>query len=424
MISFIKAKIRSGAGWLLARCVILSVVILSYFWLHVHYTGTDHKKLDTQQLSTIDNILSENPDPVTVALKPDTSYKAINAQRAQRDKRLAAFLQNEFDNQMDLTRWAQLDTVLTGLNNKDAKLYLTNQEIIVKDFFWFTGRSTYLEVLLWALIGVLVSLIYYVSLANGQAAKTTDEEDGDIGPFDSSEISGQVAKMFYAPICALVLVLGYSLLNSDNKMTDISMGKGLLLFSFICGFFSGRVMKFIDRLKDLVLPVSSSSSTGATGSTNGTDGADSGTGASGTNGTATEATGTTSDNNIAETANTGNTVTAETANGTGVTVSLQLAPEVAQSADGPDIVEGGFNTAVVTLQPAAGGSPITLAVPSEDQGANFTAKQVPSGKYTLQASMAYKNTTTVINLSASEAVEVSGASNSFELQLDKTAVSG
>jgi len=198
----------------------------------------------------------------------------------------------------------------------------------------------------------------------------------------------------------------------------------LLLFSFICGFFSGRVMKFIDRLKDLVLPVSSSSSTGATGSTNGTDGADSGTGASGTNGTATEATGTTSDNNIAETANTGNTVTAETANGTGVTVSLQLAPEVAQSADGPDIVEGGFNTAVVTLQPAAGGSPITLAVPSEDQGANFTAKQVPSGKYTLQASMAYKNTTTVINLSASEAVEVSGASNSFELQLDKTAVSG
>ena len=34
-----------------------------------------------------------------------------------------------------------------GLNNKDAKLYLTNQEIIVHDYFWFTGSLTYVEVI-------------------------------------------------------------------------------------------------------------------------------------------------------------------------------------------------------------------------------------------------------------------------------------
>ena len=236
----------------------------------------------------------------------------------------------------------------------------------------------------------MVSLIYYVSLSNSQQAQDADEESGDIGPFDPSQISGQVAKMFYAPICALVLVLGYNLLNSDNKMTDISIGKGLLLFAFICGFFSGRVMKFIDRLKDLVLPVSSTSSTSGAAS------------AGKTNGGGTPATTTAAD----------------------ITVGLQLTPALAQSADGPDIIEGGFNTAVVTLQPTAGGTPITLEAPAEDQGANFTSKQVPFGNYTLQAAMTYKNATTVINLSASEAVEVSATSNSFQIPLDKTAASG
>jgi hypothetical protein len=385
MISFLKAKIWSGSGWLLTLCVILSLVIVVYFVLHSRSQGYDHKKLDTTQLANIDNIFSENPDPI-LAAKADT-IKIENDQRAKRDKLLCAFLQNEYDNKIDTGNWKQLDAVLMGLNNKDAKLYLTNQEIIVLDYFWFVGSLTYAEVLLWALIGALVSLIYYVSLANVQQAKDADENDGDIGPFDYSQIPGQVAKMFYAPICALVLVLGYNLLNSDNKMTDISIGKGLLLFSFICGFFSGRVMKFIDKLKDLVLPVSSSGSTGNAGNKGGTDAPTSSTAAD-------------------------------------ITAGLQLTPALAQSPDGPDIIEGGFNTAAVTLQPAAGGAPITLTAPAEDQGANFTAKQVPFGKYTLQAAMAYKNATSVVNLSASEAIEVSGTTNSFELQLDKTTVSG
>jgi hypothetical protein len=378
MSSLLKEKISTGTGWLSALCVLLSIVILTYFLLHSHYPGCDHKKLDTTQLASIDNIFSENPDPVVKTPKADTSIKLLQTQRATRDTLVRAFLQNEYTGKLDTGNWRQLNAVLLGLNNKDAKLYLTNQEIIVHDYFWFTGAFTYLEVILWALIGVLVSLIYYVSLSNTSEAKDADEESGDIGPFDPTEISGQVAKMFYAPISALVLVLGYNLLSADNKMTDISIGKGLLLFSFICGFFSGRVMKFIDKLKDLVLPISSTNSKSTPAATTAAD----------------------------------------------ITVGLQLTPALAQSTDGPDIIEGGFNKAVVTLQPAAGGDAITLEAPAEDQGANFTAKQVPFGKYTLQAAMAYKNATTIINLAASEAVEVSGTSTNFELQLDKTGVSG
>lgn len=367
--TFFKASIWSGAGWLLTLCVILISVTAIYLLLHRCYPGTDHRKLDTTQLANIDNILSGFSNTDTVVLKT----KADTAQRKKRDQMVFAFLRNEYDNQIDEASLTRMGTLLIGLNAKDVKLYLTSKDITVHDFFWFNGSFTYLEVLFWALVGVLVSLVYYVSLAN--ATNSSSAGDTDTGPFDPSKISEQVAKMFYAPVCALVLVLGYNLINSDNKMTDISIGKGLLLFSFICGFFSGRVMKFIDKLKDLVLPLGAD-----------TDGS-----------------------NVA------------TATTTDVTVKLQLAAAISQSADGPDIIEGGFNKAVVTLQPAAGGDIITLTAPEEDQGASFTTKQLPFGKYTLKATMAYSKAGATTDLSANQDITVSATSNSFDLLLDKTA---
>ncbi|WP_259070977.1 hypothetical protein HDF24_23120 [Mucilaginibacter sp. X4EP1] len=470
MISFIKAKIWSGAGWLLALCLILISVTIIYFLLHSKYKGTDHKKLDSIQLANLDNIFAGYPDITTTAGSKSDSVKI---QRQKRNQLIFVFLKTEYNNQVDSSCLKDLNQLLLGLGNKDAKLYLTGKEIIVKDFFWFTGELTYLEVILWALIGVLVSLIYYVSLANVQALKQAG--DADTGPFDTSEISVQVAKMFYAPVCALVLVLGYNLLNSDSKMTDITIGKGLLLFAFICGFFSGRVIKFIDRLKDLVLPISDSTSSTTTTPTTSTD-------ASTTNTDTTE-TPTADTNNTTEsiaTNNTGNTTgTAATTtvaeavgaienaapaiatntieavapttvaeavgdieNAVGitntttaaepavtdvdVTVNLQLAPAVAQSPDGPDIVEAGFNNAKVSLQSADGNDVITLSPPTADEGGTFTTKQLPFGDYTVTAEMAYKNTTTntIINLSASQTITVNADSHTFDVPLNISPVTG
>ena len=71
--------------------------------------------------------------------------------------------------------------------------------------------------------------------------------------FDSSEILGQVAKIIYVPICTLIIVLGYSLFKGQN-IADIDFGKGLLVFGFIGGYYSSRVISLMDRLKDLLLP--------------------------------------------------------------------------------------------------------------------------------------------------------------------------
>jgi len=424
MISFIKAKIWTGAGWLLALCLILISVTIIYFLLHNKYKGTDHKKLDSIQLANLDNIFAGYPDITTTA---NSKSDSVKTQREKRNRLIFVFLKTEYNNQVDSTCLKDLDQLLLGLNNKDAKLYLTGKEIIVKDFFWFTGELTYLEVILWALIGVLVSLIYYVSLANTQALKQAG--DADTGPFDTSEISVQVSKMFYAPVCALVLVLGYNMLNSDSKMTDITIGKGLLLFAFICGFFSGRVIKFIDRLKDLLLPVSDSTGNGTT------------TNATNTNDTAATGTDTTDTNNTVNTAETTPTkalavienpdraavpdaIPEPVVTVADITVSLQLAPAVAQSPDGPDIAEAGFNNAKVMLQPADSDEVITLTPPTADEGGSFTIKQLPFGDYSVTAEMAYKNATTIINLSANQAITVNEASQTFDLPLSVTPITG
>ncbi|MBB6109501.1 hypothetical protein SAMN05421821_10487 [Mucilaginibacter lappiensis] len=388
MLSLFKAKTWSGAGWLLTLCVLLVFIAMIYTALHLCYKGTDHKKLDNMQLLNIDNVIAVYPDPdsAQLASKDPAVKKVVLAKREERDHALFNFLRNEYDGRIDEYRLKRMDGLLINLNNKDTKAYLTDTEIIVNDFFWFVGTGTYAEVLFWALIGVLVSLIYYVSIANGQSLKVAG--DADTGPFDPAEISGQVSKMFYAPVCALILVLGYNLLaGSNTKMTDISVGKGLLLFSFISGFFSGRVMKFIDRLKDLVLPLGSTDST------------------------TTDDSATTNDIDKTD---------EKTAN---ITISLQLAQAMLSTPEAADIIDEGFNTAVVTLKPLTGDI-ITLGKPADDQSSEFTATQVPWGKYTLHAAMAFKNNDTIINLEADKDIEISDADKTFQLDLDKAAEAG
>ncbi|WPU91349.1 hypothetical protein SNE25_18690 [Mucilaginibacter sabulilitoris] len=389
MFAFIKAKIWSGAGWLLTLCLVLVLVSAIYLILHSCNKGSDHKKLDNIQLLNIDNILAGYSDTDLLASKDPAAKKVILNLWVQRDQALSNFLTSEYNGQVNEAWLKQVNTLLINLNNKDAKTYLNGKEIIVNSFFWFVGPGTYAEVLFWALIGVLTSLIYYVSNANGIKIKQTDETDSDTadtagtGPFNTAEIPGQVSKLFYAPVSALVLVFGYNLLgDSTTKMTDITMGNGLLLFSFISGFFSGRVMKFLDKLKDLILPLGSSANT------------------------------TTTSADVTEPA--ANEKVAD------VTVELQLVPALSSTTEGADIVDLGFNSAVVTLKPEAG-ELITLTKPADDQSSGFTATQVPLGKYTLQATMASKIGNAVTNLSASTDVEVSETNKTFQLEMDKTA---
>jgi len=365
-IKFIKSLGRGGARWQLTLCLILLLTTLVYLFSHGRYNkkGKEHILLNKDQMATTKIYLDMYPDTFGI-----DSLELLNAKftRAKRDSLILEFLSTSYDNNLDSMQKTQIHFILSKTSSKDAFQYLSQLRLLVKSPFWLTGADVYFEAFFWSLFGVLVSLIYYVSLAN---AKDRSE---DINGFDPNEVPGQIAKMFYAPACTIVLVLGYHFISevSDN-MVDISVNKGLIVFSFICGFYSGRVMKFMDRLKDLLLPIGS-------GDTN---------------------------------------TQLEVPKKSNISVSLKLASSITDTLLAADIIEKGFKSAEVKLIPISGADTILLNNPPDDQDDDFTASGIPVGKYNLVAALAHKmDNDSIINLQANKEIVLGAADQKVELEL-------
>lgn len=370
-MQFLQAKTWSGRSWLLMLCFLLSVVIIGYVVSHNIWKGKQYVQLDKQQLLILNKYLNNDQGK-------STSVDSIPFFCQQRDAYLIAFLRSEMHQQLDQKEFAQTMDLISKMNHENVIDFLAEKKFLVHSVFWLTGNKTYVEALLWSLMGVLVSLIYYVSIANTKSLHTAGTEDS--GSFDPAEISGQVAKMFYAPTCTIVLILGYQyLIDTNNSMIDISVNNGLIVFSFISGFFSGRVMRFLDRLKELVLPFGTSSQSTTTTATQFAD----------------------------------------------IEVALDLSESVSKSEYGASIAEAGFNAAVVSLVPKSGGDAIVLINPPDDQADTFFGKGIAYGMYQLQASLSYKSDNdTIINLAANEEIEIKSGKEFFEIKLQHDTAEG
>lgn len=356
----------SGATWQLTLCVLLSLVVSSYIVSHNgRQYGHEWVQLDKTQLNTINKYLVQFPD--------DT-LKTQDSVRQQRNQLLMLFINKEYFGKVDSAHLALVNSLLSSTPTKDCLDVLTSTKIKCKSFFWLSDSYVYIEALFWSMMGVLVSLIYYVSLANSRGSNLGGDDDA--GTFNPSQVPSQIAKLFYAPACTIVLILGYHYLSDKSgNMVDISVNKGLIVFAFIAGFFSGRVMKFLDRLKELLLPYSPTA------------------------------------------ASTSNSTAATT---TDVTVALQLSEALSQSTHAAAIAEAGFNAATVTLTNSAG-QVIALTNPTEDQSDAFLAKAIPTGKYTLKAFMSHTaDDDSILNLAGETTIDITSANPEIVLELKLT----
>ncbi len=370
-MKFLHAKTWSGRSWLLMLCFLLSVLIIGYVVSHNIWKGKQYVQLDKQQILLLNKYLNNDPNR-------SSNIDSIPFYRQQRDMYLIAFLKSEMHQQLDQKEFTRTMDLVSKMNHESAIDFLAEKKFLVHSVFWLTGNKAYVEALLWSLMGVLVSLIYYVSIANTKSLHTAGTDDS--GSFDPAEISGQVAKMFYAPTCTIVLILGYQyLIDTNNSMIDISVNNGLIVFSFISGFFSGRVMRFLDRLKELVLPFGTSSQPTVTQSIQSGD----------------------------------------------IEVVLDLSETVSKSEYGAAIAEAGFNAAIVSLEPKDGGDTIQLINPPDDQADTFFGKGITYGFYTLQAQLSYQSDNqSIINLAASKEIEVKSNQETVTVLLDKVIAEG
>lgn len=188
------------------------------------------------------NPLTQSDVKRQLVSKPGTSDFKLN--------KAIRLINNEFNNKIDSTQLDLIKNFLATATDLEATAYLAGARFQVKSYFWLTGPAVYFEIIFWSVFGVVSSLIFSLGLIGKNSTTIPNNPKTE---FDSSEVPYQFAKILYAPICTLVIVLGYNYFNDEN-IADISSGKGVIVFAFIGGFYSSRVIALLDRLKEVVLP--------------------------------------------------------------------------------------------------------------------------------------------------------------------------
>lgn len=403
----------TAGSWFSFLSVFLIIWIVFYFLIHLLDKGYEYVNISDEQLKNIvwliddstdtsaqkmqakkDNVIMDTVEKDTVILnkndstKKDTvkiktvKVKVIKGTDFDSCKFAKAeyYLRSQYEDKIDETQLSQLRSFLCNKSSKEVLLFLTGSKLKVQSYFWLTGAWAYAEIILWVLIGVVCSLLYYVTDKNRNATTVVDDPKS---VFDLTEIPYQIAKFFYAPLCTVVLVLGYSFLQSDTTAVDIQAGKGLIVFSFIAGFYSGRMMSFLDRLKELLLPLGSDAKSNQ-----------------------------------------------QKAGGAAaavpqVTIELTEAEPSLTEEQKNHITEAGMGSAVVTLQAEGSNDVITAAKTGEEQESFFEVKNIAAGKYNLLAKYSIKiGDADIINLEAKQEVTIAKDTKEIKVNMLKAKADG
>lgn len=182
----------------------------------------------------------------TAAPAPVQAAEGIS--EAQIDKVLF-YIKTEFENRLRADQLQTIKDYIKTFGPGDVGVYLSGIKLRARSYFWLSGPMVYAEMIFWVIGGVICSVLFSIASVSRRVpipgvGNTT---------FNSKEISYQVAKLFYAPFCAVVLVLAYNFFRHDTTL-NIAANEGIIVFSFIAGFYSGRVMSLLERLKDALLP--------------------------------------------------------------------------------------------------------------------------------------------------------------------------
>ena len=206
------------------RFLYLTIIFLVVIYVATHLLFTKHSfefaQLSTTQNQQINKIYFNNdsiPSPNGAAqhlydtityLAVDTICKTCDVRSVKLSEkcyRTKLYLKNEFNGTIDSNQMKGIMNYLCNAGDLEATSYLANFNFKVKSFFWLSeSGGCYLEVVFWSMLGVLCSIIYYV----GQVIKnsTTDPANAK-SKFDPTEIPHSLAKLIYAPVCTLIIVL-------------------------------------------------------------------------------------------------------------------------------------------------------------------------------------------------------------------------
>ncbi|MEI6947404.1 hypothetical protein V9K67_09450 [Paraflavisolibacter sp. H34] len=351
--AFMEFKKYREHEWFRLLFIFLTALGLLYIYSHVVIhkdAGYEYERLDKGQLQHINTIYLDSVNQAEEA--PDGILR-------RKSEKVISYIQNQFNNKVDPLQISRIRPDLYAARQLEAISYLGTLRLRVQSYFWLVGPEVYFEIIFWSLFGVLASILFNL----GMVGRNSTTEPGNARTiFDSSEIPYQFAKLLYAPLCTLSIVLGYNFFN-DQNIVDISSSKGVIVFAFLGGFYSSRLIAFMDRLKEVILPVSG-----------------------------------TTDLQV-------NKQTAPVLL-RNITLDLQPDPATLPAEQLSSIAEIGLGSATVVLEHEETGEVVPAERAGEDQAAIFSVTSLKPGKYTIKASWSKEVDEEPLTLEAEQREEI------------------
>lgn len=257
-------KYYSEAKWFRSLILMLLSIAALYSLLHLLNVGDkygyEYSALNSKQIQQLNRIYF-NTDTVVAAKSVDSLSKeaaalqkkfndSCLARRGLRSERALKYIDNEFNGEIEAKQMDSIRSYLCCCMNLEAVSFLSEFRFRVKSYFWLTGPLSYVEIIFWTWFGVLCSLLFNLGVVG---KNSTTSPDNPSSVFDSSEIPSQAARLAYAPCCTLIIVLGYNYFSNQN-LPDIGSNKGMIVFAFVGGFYTSRLIALLDRIKDVLFP--------------------------------------------------------------------------------------------------------------------------------------------------------------------------
>lgn len=239
LFSFVKAHIFWF--WLGSSIVIFASIIGVYVHKHNIYPGEKVISINTTDLATIQGFVTDSVQ---------------NYQDTCGSDKIFDYLSDKYS--LSITERNSLICKFKRYPKKDIPLVLVNYPLKVHSYFWLTEPAIYLEIIAWSLFGLLCSILYHVS----EAIRVNGIEG-----FKPSEVPVHIAKIFYAPICAVVIYFSVNVLTASNDISTEKFNNGSIVLFFILGFFSGRTIELLNKIKDIILPMGKKDDTNASTAT-------------------------------------------------------------------------------------------------------------------------------------------------------------
>ncbi|MBL0745941.1 hypothetical protein [Chryseolinea lacunae] len=209
--------------WLRSVVILVSILTIAYIVPHFFKDGERTISIESPQLSGISALIA----------------KSDSIPKEKVIEKIEIYLGGAIDEPI-LT---DIPSLLRPYDIKEFITVLTSVKLKLRSFFWLGGPYQAFEIIFWSIFGVLASILY----TGSEAIRDKD--------FRSNEVAVHVAKLFYAPLCTIVIILSIGVLSANGDVSIEKFQYWLIVLSFILGFFSGRTVELLNRIKDLILPL-------------------------------------------------------------------------------------------------------------------------------------------------------------------------